>query len=77
MDEYRPPSIPEHHRVLIAAAVAAVCGPEARVIRAAPAEAEAEATDWARLGRMAIHHSHSLPGRDGLGRLGPKFDRGR
>jgi hypothetical protein len=75
MDETHAPTIPEHHRVLIAAAVAAVCGPGARVLKAVPAGDEAGS--WARLGRMAIHYSHSLPGRDGLARFGPKHDRGR
>jgi hypothetical protein len=68
-----PPTIPEHHRILIAAAVAAACGPGARVLNVVPAEAEPDS--WARLGRMAIHHSHSLPGRDGLARFGPKDNR--
>ncbi len=75
MDENRPPGIPEHHRILIAAAVAAVCGPDARILHAAPAQTETGA--WARLGRMAIHYSHSLPGRDGLARFGPKYNKGR
>ena len=68
------PNIPEHHRVLIAAAVAAVCGPNARVLRAVPLQTEAGG--WARFGRMAIHHSHSLPGRDGIARFGPKHNQG-
>lgn len=73
MDEN--PAIPEHHRILIAAAVAAVCGPDARVIGAVPLQIEAGA--WARFGRTAIHHSHGLPGRDGMARFGPKHNQGR
>jgi len=71
----KPPAIPEHHRVLIAAAVAAACGPDARVI--GTWQVVAAAGEWARLGRIAVQSSHSLPGRDGLARLGPKHDRGR
>jgi hypothetical protein len=71
----KPPAIPEHHRVLIAAAVAAVCGPDALIVGALPISLELG--DWARLGRIAVQSSHSLPGRDGLARLGPKHDRGR
>ena len=73
MDEN--PTIPEHHRVLIAAAVAAVCGPDVRVLRAVPLRVEAGA--WARFGRTAIHSSHSLPGRDGMASFGPKDHQGR
>jgi hypothetical protein len=69
------PTIPEHHRVLIAAAVAALCGPDARVLRAVPLQFETGA--WARSGRMAIHRSHGLPGSDGMARFGPKHNQGR
>jgi hypothetical protein len=75
MHPTQPPIVPEHHRILIAAAVAAAYGPGARVLGIAPVEGELGG--WARLGRMAIHHSHSLPGRDGLARFGPKHNRGR
>jgi len=75
MNDTGKPTIPEHHRVLIAATVAAICGPDARILRAVPVVAEPDA--WTRLGRAAIHYSHSLPGRDGLARFGPKHNRGR
>jgi hypothetical protein len=75
MNETFPPTIPEHHRILIAAAVAAVCGPDARVLGAVPVQTDADT--WTRLGRMAIHHSHSLAGRDGMAQFGPKHNLGR
>ncbi len=49
--------VPERHRVLIAAAVAAVVGPGARILGIMPASAEPAA--WTRSGRAAIHGSHN------------------
>jgi hypothetical protein len=67
--------VPKEHRVLIAAAVAAVCGANARILGVVPVEAAAR-NQWGRLGRIAIHGSHSLPRKDGITRLLAKQDPG-
>jgi hypothetical protein len=61
--------------VLVAAAVAAVCGEGTRILGISPV-AEGAQSKWGRWGRLAIHGSHSLPGRDGIGRLLAKQDPG-
>ncbi len=53
--------ISERHRILIAAAVAAVCGPTARVLSIKPAASlPPPANAWTRQGRLAVKSSHSL-----------------
>jgi hypothetical protein len=47
----------EHHRVLIAAAVAAVCGENARILGIAPAEVKAR-NAWTIAGRINLQSSH-------------------
>jgi hypothetical protein len=49
--------IEERHLVLIAAAVSAVCGENARILGIAPKEAP-ERNDWSHTGRVQIHGSH-------------------
>jgi hypothetical protein len=57
-------TINERHRILIAAAVAAVCGPAARVLSIKPSvrSAAASPSAWTRQGRIAVQSSHSLAG---------------
>ncbi len=68
-------TIPEHHLVLIAAAVASTCGECARILRISPVEDE-DSNSWTRRGRIAIHNSHRLAGRYGVSRLLAKQDPG-
>jgi len=53
--------MPEHHKIVIQAAVRALLGPRARVMRITPAAAQAN--PWARQGRLAIQGSHALRAR--------------
>ena len=55
-------TIPEHHYVAIAAAVAAVCGHGAQV-RQIRAVNHPVTSAWARQGRMLLQQSHDLGGR--------------
>ncbi len=50
--------IPEEHRVVIAAVVASIAGPYARIAGIRPAAEGAGA--WATRGRAAIHASHNI-----------------
>lgn len=52
--------LPEHHKVIIEAAVRAVLGPRARVVRIASVP---QVSPWVRQGRLAIQTSHSLSAR--------------
>jgi hypothetical protein len=51
--------MPEHHKIIIQAAVEAILGARARVLRIAPAGSQV--SPWTRQGRLAIQGSHSLP----------------
>ncbi|HVX66790.1 MAG TPA: hypothetical protein VHA11_09325 [Bryobacteraceae bacterium] len=66
--------IEERHRVLIAAAVAAVCGENARILGIAPARSTRNA--WTVAGRVTIHRSHRPSGTPGSARLLAKQDPG-
>jgi hypothetical protein len=57
-----PAQIPQRHMVVIAAAVAAVCGPGART-RQIRAVNHPVSSTWARQGRMVLQQSHDLGGR--------------
>jgi hypothetical protein len=67
--------IEERQRVLIAAAVAAVCGEHARILGIAPAAA-ATRNAWTLAGRITIHNSHRPSGTPGSARLLAKQDPG-
>ncbi|MGE5644734.1 MAG: hypothetical protein ACM336_02970 [Acidobacteriota bacterium] len=64
-------AIPTHHLAIIAATVAAVCGERASILEIVPA-----GNAWGRSGRVAIHNSHRMPGRDGVRRLLARQDPG-
>jgi len=58
----------EHHRVVIAAAVAAVLGKQARVRRIRALDYKVS-NRWARQGRMVVHSSHNPALERGWGRM--------
>jgi len=59
--------IPEHHRVLIAAAVAVACGDGARILGITATDPDRD-TAWEQWGRANIHASHNLPSEDSVNR---------
>ncbi len=61
------PPIERRHLVLIAAAVGAVCGENARILGIAPA-GQPRADAWTRSGRATIHNSHRPGRRSGIER---------
>jgi hypothetical protein len=60
--------MPEHHRVVIAAAIAAVCGPRARV-RQIRAINQNMSGKWALQGRLVVQSSHNFPMQRTWGRM--------
>jgi hypothetical protein len=65
---------PEHHRVLIAAAVAVACD-GARILGIVATEPDRD-TGWEQWGRANIHASHDMPAKDGINRQLTKRDPG-
>ena len=59
--------VPEHHRVLIVAAVAVACGDGARLLGITAVEA-ARQDAWEQWGRANIHASHNLTPKDSINR---------
>jgi hypothetical protein len=60
-------AIPQHHLAIIAAAVAAFCGENARIL-AIHSDHAAE-NPWGRSGRVGIHGSHNPRVNEGIERL--------
>jgi hypothetical protein len=61
-------AIPKHHRVILAAAVAAVCGTQARV-RQIRAITQRVSSKWAHQGRLNVQSSHNVPAAQNWGRM--------
>ncbi len=59
--------VPEHHRVLIAAAVAVACGDGAHILGITAVE-EARQDAWEQRGRTNIHASHNPAPKDAINR---------
>jgi hypothetical protein len=63
----RPGGVPQHHLVIIAAAVAALCGENARIL--AIHSSHASGNPWGLSGRVAIQGSHNPRVHEGIERL--------